>query len=208
MLRTHIEAGDAVGRETEQLIRSGHLVSDDLVNELVKERLTDPDCGGGLILDGYPRTLNQAGVLLELLRTYGFRPVVVHLMVDRERIVRRLSGRRICPVCGTLYSLKTNPPKVPGICDLDGAQLITREDDRESVIRERLAEYETQTRPLLDYFRQEGVPVFEIKGSSATPDDISNRICGELRAAGLTSAGLTSDGVEANVIASDAGVRQ
>ncbi len=199
MLRVHIEAGDAVGRETEQLIRGGHLVSDDLVNEMVKERLSGQDCGDGLILDGYPRTLNQAGVLLALLRAYGFRPVVVHLMVDRERIVRRLSGRRICPVCGTLYSLKTNPPKVPGICDLDGAQLITREDDRESVIRERLAEYETQTQPLLEYFRAEGVPVFEIKGSSATPDDISNRICGELRAAGLTR--------EANVVASD-GVRQ
>ncbi|MBV8896986.1 MAG: hypothetical protein JO051_10780, partial [Acidobacteriaceae bacterium] len=106
-------------------------------------------------------------------------------------------------VCGTLYSLKTNPPKVSGICDLDGAQLVTREDDRESVIRERLAQYETQTRPLLDYFRQEGVPVFEVGGASATPEQISHRICGELRA-----AGVTVDRMEANAGASDTGVRK
>jgi adenylate kinase len=125
------------------------------------------------------------------------------LVVDRERIVRRLSGRRICPVCGTLYSLKTNPPKIPGVCDLDGAQLVTRDDDRESVIRERLAEYDAQTRPLLDFFRQEGVPVFEINGASATPDQVCDRICSALRA-----AGFTVDRAEANVVASDAGVRE
>ncbi|MBV8895015.1 MAG: nucleoside monophosphate kinase, partial [Acidobacteriaceae bacterium] len=146
MLRRHIEAGDAIGQDSQGLIRAGRLVPDEMVNQLVKERLAEADCQAGLILDGYPRTLNQAKVLLDLLGTYGFRPAVVHLVVDRERIVRRLSGRRICPVCGTLYSLKTNPPKVSGICDLDGAQLVTREDDRESVIRERLAQYETQTR--------------------------------------------------------------
>lgn len=203
MLRRHIETGDEIGLESHQLIRAGKLVPDEMVNELVKLRLADVDCCDGLILDGYPRTLNQAEVLLDLLASYGFRPAVVHLVVDRERIVRRLSGRRICPVCGTLYSLKTNPPKVAGICDLDGTELVTRDDDRESVIRERLAEYETQTRPLLDYFRREGVPVFEVGGAGATPDEISNRICGELRA-----AGLSMNRAEANVVASDTGVRK
>jgi adenylate kinase len=147
MLRSHIEAGDRLGVDSQQLIKAGKLVPDEAVNHLVKERLAHPDCRNGMILDGYPRTLNQARVLLDLVTTYGFRPVVVHLVVDNERIVRRWSGRRICPVCGTLYSLKTNPPKVAGICDLDGVQLVTREDDRESVIRERLSQYETQTRP-------------------------------------------------------------
>jgi adenylate kinase len=199
MLREHIELGDDIGIESERLIKAGKLVPDEIVNRIVEKRLADHDCCDGLILDGYPRTLNQAEVLLDLLKTYGFRPAVVHLVVDRERIVRRLSGRRICPVCGTLYSLKTNPPKVPGICDLDGAQLVTRPDDQESVIRERLAEYETQTRPLLDYFRREGVPVFEIGGASATPEQISEKICTELRAAGLARD------AEA-VAASDAGV--
>ena len=203
MLRHHIEARDEIGRESERLIKAGKLVPDEIANQLVERRLGEADCQGGMILDGYPRTLNQAKVLLDLLATYGFRPAVVHLVVDRERIVRRLSGRRICPVCGTLYSLKTNPPKVPGICDLDGAQLVTRPDDREEVIRERLVQYETQTRPLLDYFRQEGVPVIEVGGASKTPEQISTEICEELRA-----AGFAHERAEGPVTASEAGVRK
>ena len=204
MLRTHIEVGDSVGRNSETLIKAGKLVPDELVNELVKERLAQADCRGGVILDGYPRTLNQARVLLDLTTSYGFRPVVVHLVVDYERIVARLSGRRICPVCGTLYSLTTNPPKVPGICDLDGAKLVTREDDRESVIRERLDQYESQTRPLLEFFRQAGVAVFEIGGVGSTPEQISNQICKELGAAGLARNRTEVE----DEMASDAGVRK
>ena len=203
MLRTHIEARDEIGRESERLIKAGKLVPDETVNKLVENRLSQADTHDGMILDGYPRTLNQARVLLDLLGTYGFRPAVVHLVVDRERIVRRLSGRRICPVCGTLDSLKTNPPKVPGICDLDGAQLVTRPDDREEVIRERLAEYETQTRPLLDYFRQRGVPVIEVGGASKTPEQISTEICQELRA-----AGFARERAETRMAASDVGGRK
>ncbi len=186
MLRTHIEAGDAIGRNTERLIRSGKLVSDELVNDLVQERLAQSDCRSGVILDGYPRTLNQAGVLIGFMERFGFRPAVVYLMVDYEKIVARLSGRRQCPVCGTLYSLKTNPPKISGICDLDGAALVTREDDRESVIRQRLQEYDSQTRPILNYFRQAGVPMFEINGAGRPPHEISQQICGSLKSSGLT----------------------
>lgn len=192
-----------MGRDSEGLIKAGKLVPDELVNELVEQRLAAVDCRSGMILDGYPRTLNQAKALLDLIGNYGFRPVVVHLVVVYERIIARLSGRRICPVCGTLYSLTTNPPKVAGICDLDGAKLVTREDDRESVIRERLDQYESQTRPLLDYFRQVGVPVFEIGGAGATPEQISNQICDKLR-----TAGLARDRAEAEVVvASDLGIR-
>ncbi|MBV9036244.1 MAG: nucleoside monophosphate kinase [Acidobacteriaceae bacterium] len=185
MLRSHIQAGDSIGNQAQALIKSGRLVPDEMVNELVKQRLQDSDCQAGIILDGYPRTTNQAQVLLGFMQSFGYQAAVVYLMVDYEVIVARLSGRRQCPVCGTLYNMKTNPPKVPGICDLEGAKLVTREDDRESVIRERLNQYEVQTRPLLDFFRQAGVPMLEIKAADASPEEISQEICRSLHSAGL-----------------------
>ena len=188
MLRVHINAGDEIGLHVQQGMKAGKLVSDELVNDLVRNRLREPDCRGGVILDGYPRTVGQAGVLLSLAERCGFRPAVVHLLVDYGRIVARLSGRRQCPVCGTLYSVKTHPPKVPGICDLEGAALVTREDDKESVIRERLNEYDLQTRPLLDFFRASGVPMIETQGASKPPEEIVRAISESLSAAGLIPA--------------------
>ncbi len=188
MLRTHIASKDEIGRTAEQLIKAGKLVPDDLVNQLVEQRLQAPDARAGMILDGYPRTLKQARVLLDLLSASGFRPVVIHLVVDHEKIVARLSGRRQCPVCGTLYSLTTNPPRVPGVCDLDGAALVTREDDQESVIRERLHEYDSQTVPILNFFRKANVPMLEIGGGDATPDQIMQRVCNSLAKTGLVSS--------------------
>ena len=164
MLRMHIGQRDEIGRQAQALIKAGKLVPNELVNQLVEQRLAEPDASNGIILDGYPRTLNQAGVLLELLKKEGFGVAVLHLMVDYEKIVARLSGRRQCPHCGTLYSLTTNPPRVAGICDLDGAALVTRDDDQEAVIRERLLEYDRQTVPILNFMRQSGVPLFEIEG--------------------------------------------
>lgn len=187
MLRTHIGAGDEIGRETQGLLKTGNLVPDEVVNNLVDSRLSQPDSRLGIILDGYPRTVNQAEFLLGLVASDGFRPAVVHLVVDYEKIVARLSGRRQCPVCGTLYSLRTNPPKLAGICDLDGATLVTREDDREPVIRERLREYDSQTLPILNFFREAGVPMFEIDGGGASPQQIMRKICNELAARGLIS---------------------
>lgn len=185
MLREHITAGDEIGLRAGRLIKAGKLVRDELVNDLVKVRIAQPDTRSGMILDGYPRTLNQAGVLLKMLEPYGFRPAVIHLLVDYEKIVARLSGRRQCPVCGTLYSLKTNPPKVPGICDLDGAKLVTREDDREEVIRERLREYDSQTLPILNFFRAAGVPMIEVGAADVTPEEIVEKVLAELTGAGL-----------------------
>lgn len=192
MLRTHIGDGDEIGIQAEKLIKAGKLVPDELVNQLVDRRLKERDCKSGVILDGYPRTRNQAGVLLQMLPLHRLRPAVVHLVVDYDRIVARLSGRRQCPVCGTLYSLKTNPPKVAGICDLDGAKLVTREDDRESVIRERLREYDVQTVPILNYFREASVPVFEISGAGATPQQIMQRICDTLAGSGFVPGGIAA----------------
>ncbi|HLH05320.1 MAG TPA: nucleoside monophosphate kinase [Bryobacteraceae bacterium] len=186
MLRAHISLHDEIGAQSEGLIKSGKLVPDELVNRLVEERLARPDAKQhGAILDGYPRTQNQAAVLLELLKTGGYRAVVVHLVVDYERIVARLGGRRQCPVCGTLYSLTTNPPRVPGHCDREGAVLVTREDDRESVIRERLAEYDRQTVPVLNFFRDAAVPRIDVEAGDAAPEEIVERICGSLEQEGL-----------------------
>jgi adenylate kinase len=152
---------------------------------LVEARVAEPDARGGIILDGYPRTVNQAAVLLQLTERLHLRPFVVHLVVDYETIVARLSGRRQCPVCGTLYNLVTHPPRVPGTCDLEGATLVTREDDRESVIRERLNQYDMQTRPLIRYFREAGVSIFEIDGGAGAPDQVSRQICDSFVSAGL-----------------------
>jgi adenylate kinase len=191
MLRGHVAAGDGIGKEAQRLIKAGKLVPDEMVNILVRHRLLEPDCRAGMILDGYPRTVNQAKVLLELMEEDGFRPSVVHLVVDYEKIVARLSGRRQCPVCGTLYSLTTNPPKVAGICDRDGGTLVTREDDREAVIRERLHEYDVQTVPILNFFRESGVPLFEVDAGEASPDTVRQRVCSQLLEAGVirTAAG-------------------
>jgi adenylate kinase len=188
MLRAHISAGDDVGRQSQQLLRAGRLVSDELVNELVRERLLEPDGRSGILLDGYPRTLNQAKALLDLAAEDGFRPIVVHLGVDYAKTVARLSGRRQCPVCGTLYSLKTNPPKVEGVCDLDGTALITREDDRETVIQERLREYDSLTLPILKFFREAGVPAIEVNAGEASPEEIRQQICQGLAEAGVAGA--------------------
>lgn len=196
MLRQHIQAGDTIGQESGGLLKSGKLVPDELANQLVEERLAQPDCCAGIILDGYPRTLNQAQTLLGFMGRFHYWPAVVHLVVDYEKLVARLSGRRQCPVCGTLYSLTTNPPRVAGICDLDGATLVTREDDRESVIRERLIQYEVQTRPILNFFKEAGVPLFEVQAAEAKPDQIANEINHWLRSQGLTDdAGATASNV-------------
>ena len=176
MLRAHISAGDDLGRKAETLIKAGKLVPDEMVNQLVEERILKPDCKDGLILDGYPRTVKQAEVLLKIMKRDGFWPAVVHLMVDYEKIVARLSGRRQCPVCGTIYSLTSNSPEVAGKCDLDGTVLVTREDDKESVIRERLREYDSQTLPILSFFKGAGVSLFEINGGEDSPQRILERI--------------------------------
>lgn len=177
MLRERIQVPDALGQEVAAVMHAGMLVSDDLVNRLVEDRIRREDAAEAFILDGYPRTLFQAEVLGGMLQARGVRPVVVHLKVDYNEIIRRLSGRRQCPLCGTLYNLSTNPPKVDETCDLDGTGLVTRPDDAEAVIRQRLEEYEFQTRPLLDFFKSSGYPVHEVDGSRRPKQVIAREIC-------------------------------
>jgi adenylate kinase len=176
MLRDHIQRGDAIGTAIEALMKAGSLVPDELVNTLVRQRLSEPDCANGFILDGYPRTRQQAEVLMAFLKESGRDEVVIHLVVDYNIIIERISGRRVCPKCGTLYNSSSRPSRVPGICDLDGETLVIREDDREEVVRERLEAYEKQTRPLIDFFRSAGHRLIEVDASHGTPEMIFGKI--------------------------------
>jgi adenylate kinase len=158
-------------------MQSGSLVRDEVVNQLVEERLAEADARAGFILDGYPRTLAQAEHLTGWLDSHGIREVVIHLIVDYNIIVARLTGRRQCPRCGTLYNIYSTPPRVEGVCDLDGEKLVIRDDDREDVIRQRLAAYQTQTQPLIDYFREKGRRLHEIDAGHLGPDDLAYKVC-------------------------------
>jgi adenylate kinase len=180
MLRERVRRGAAEG-VVQATMQAGSLVADDVVNNLVVERLAQPDAAKGFILDGYPRTRMQAENLTGWLRERGAGAVVIHLAVDYNKIIARLTGRRQCPRCGTLYNIVSQPPKQTGLCDLDGETLVVRDDDRESVIRERLESYERQTRPVLEYYRGAGAPVVEVDGSAAGPEEVAQRICQALK---------------------------
>jgi adenylate kinase len=180
MLRGRIANEEDLGQQATRLMQAGRLVPDEVVNRLVRERIARPDCRRGLILDGYPRTIAQAEVLEGWLVEYGLETVVIHLKVDYTMIIERITGRRQCPVCGSLYSLTSNPPKMSGVCDLDGARLVIRDDDRETVVRERLEAYDRQTRPLVEYFAASGHTFHEVDGGAAQPQAIMGRIRGLL----------------------------
>ncbi len=176
MLRDHMRRGDAIGLSVTDRMRAGSLVSDELVNELVRERISEPDCDNGFILDGYPRTPAQAEEMLRLVAERGAEEVVIHLVVDYNVIISRMTGRRVCPKCGTLYNSVSRPPKIEGICDLDGTALVVREDDREDVVRRRLAEYERQTQPLIDFFRRSSRRLIEVDASHDKPEAVFRKI--------------------------------
>lgn len=177
MLREHVQAQDELGIEIAAVMKSGQLVGDDLANRLVETRLERPDVEAGLILDGYPRTVQQAAWMSKLLDRKDFRPVVAHLKVDYNKIVARLSGRRVCPQCGALYSLAFNPPRVSELCDNDGSRLMIRDDDREEIIRRRLEAYDRQTLPVLGYIRDAGISYHEVEATDGAPARIAQRIC-------------------------------
>ena len=197
MLRAHVQAQDELGRKIAAIMQSGGLVSDELVNELVERRIAQPDCESGFILDGYPRTIPQALILEDMLDRKGFRPVVVYLKVDYNKVIARLSGRRLCPQCGSLYSRSTNAPAVSQVCDYDGAILMVRDDDRPEVIRQRLEAYEQQTFPVIDHCRQAGVTLFEVDGTSGSPQVIALRIIALLEGVMASGEPASSEPVSA-----------
>ena len=158
MIRAECKAGTALGRMACSIMSNGGLVSDETVNEIVASRIARPDCAGGFLLDGYPRTVAQASYLAGLLRQRQLpAPTVIHLDVADEIVVGRLTARRQCPQCKHIYNLLPLPPHEEGICDADGAALITRDDDKESVIRHRLEAYEELTGPILKWYGPEVV---------------------------------------------------
>src|ERR1700722_16476130 len=177
MLRERIAQGTELGQRVAAKMHAGVLVLDDTVNEMGASRLAERDAADGFILDGYPRTTPQAHFLSDWLDEREIREVVIHLAVDYNSIIARLTGRRQCPLCGTLYNIGTRPPKVEGVCDLDGTRLVIRNDDREEVIRERLSAYERQTRPVLEFYRQAGRELLEVDASSHPPEVVFENIC-------------------------------
>jgi len=175
MFREHVSRGTPLGLRAKPIMERGELVPDDLVLSMVEDRISRPDCADGFILDGFPRTLPQAEKLDEILRRrFKVEPLVVHFVVDKNQLMRRLTGRRVCGIGGEIYNIYDHPPKVPGRCDRDGGELIQRPDDREEVIAERLAAYERQTRPLVDYYRQRGV-LKDVDGM-ATPQAVTKNV--------------------------------
>lgn len=152
-IRSEIEKGSELGLKVNDIIKSGNLVSDEIVLELIKERLSKPDCENGFILDGFPRTIPQAEGLYEL----GYDiDVALNIDLADEVIIERLSGRRECPKCHAIFHVTSNPPKTEGICDICGDKLTIRPDDKKEVIINRLDVFHKQTEPLIDYYRNKG----------------------------------------------------
>jgi adenylate kinase len=175
MLREAVGRDTQVGRLAKPIMERGDLAPDDIVTAMVEERLSQPDCAGGFVFDGFPRTLPQAVQLDRILERHGFgKPVVIDFQVEPETLVRRLSGRSTCSVGGEIYNVYERPPKVPGICDRDGGKLIQRSDDRPEVVKERLAAYERQTRPLADFYRRQGV--LEVVDASADMEEVGRAL--------------------------------
>jgi adenylate kinase len=165
MFREHVAKGTELGRRAKPIMESGGLVPDDIVLGMLEERVARPDCAEGCVLDGFPRTLAQAERLEEILSLLPLRrAVAVNLAVDEEMVVRRIVSRRTCTKCGAIYSTEAKMPRVAGQCDACGSQIIQRPDDREDVVRQRLAAYEQQTRPLIEFYRRRG-QLLELDGS-------------------------------------------
>jgi adenylate kinase len=179
MFREHVSRGTPLGLRAKPIMERGELVPDDLVLSMVEDRISRPDTADGFILDGFPRTVPQAEKLDEIVRRrFKTEPLVVHFVVDKNQLMRRLTGRRVCGIGGEIYNIYDHPPKVPGRCDRDGGELTQRPDDREEVIAERLAAYERQTRPLVDYYRQQGV-LKDVDGMAA-PEAVTKNVLGLL----------------------------
>jgi adenylate kinase len=158
MLREALAAGSPLGQDAKRYMDQGTLVPDDVMVGLIAERLGKPDAKRGFILDGFPRTVGQAQALSALLEDLG-QPLtrVIFFDVSEGELLRRLTGRRVCRSCGRTYHMVSAPPARAGVCDHCGGELYQRPDDSEATVRNRLRVYETQTAPLLDYYRRAGV---------------------------------------------------
>jgi adenylate kinase len=167
MLRAEIAARTPLGLEAQSIIATGSLVPDALVNRILTSRISQPDCASGFMLDGYPRTVEQAEYLDSVLATRSLPlPIVIHLDVPTDVLVGRMISRRQCSKCGQMFNILSKRPKVAGRCDYDGAPLMVRKDDREEIIRARLRTYDDITRPVLSHYP--GDRYFQISGDRST----------------------------------------
>lgn len=158
MLRAAVKAGTEMGLKAKACMAEGALVPDEVVIGIVADRLQESDCSKGFILDGFPRTVPQADALKTTLAGLNKEiQAVISIEVDTEALVARLTGRRTCRACGQGFHLSFDPPKVVGLCDACGGELYQREDDQEETIRNRMAVYQQQTAPLVDYYQQDGL---------------------------------------------------
>lgn len=178
MLRAAVKAGTALGLEAKKVMDSGGLVSDDLIINLVKERIALPDCGQGFLFDGFPRTLPQA----DAMKAAGVKlDYVLEIDVPFDAIIERMSGRRSHTASGRTYHVKYNPPKIDGKDDLTGEALIQRDDDKEETVRKRLEVYSAQTRPLVAYYSDWAkaepakAPAYRAISGMGSVDDITQR---------------------------------
>jgi adenylate kinase len=187
MFRDHKARGTELGKKIQAVMDAGGLVTDDITNAMVDERLSRPDVAKGLILDGYPRTTAQAEHLERVLRSRG-RSVhrVVSYEVPTELVVDRIGGRRSCPTCGAVYHVTASPPRHPGRCDRDTAELVQRDDDRPENVKNRMQEYASKTEPLKRFYEERGL-LTEIDGVG-TPEAILAATGAALRAEGGAAA--------------------
>lgn len=178
MLRAAVKAGTPLGLQAKAVMASGGLVSDELIINLVKERIGQSDCASGFLFDGFPRTLPQA----DAMKVAGVKlDFVLEIDVPFEAIIDRMSGRRSHPASGRIYHIKFNPPKADGLDDVTGEPLVQREDDKEETVRKRLEVYDAQTRPLVDYYshwaksQPSAAPKYRVISGVGSVDDITSR---------------------------------
>ena len=168
LLRSNVDSGTDLGKQAQALMDRGELVPDDLVNQMVAQRLREPDTASGYMLDGFPRTLGQADWLdAHLSAQPGTLPVVaISIQVSYNQLLRRITGRRMCPVCKTIYNVYLQPPRVDEVCDKDGTKLVRRSDDTEEVFEERMRAYDSLTAPVVEHYRSLG-RFAEVNGEQA-----------------------------------------
>jgi adenylate kinase len=175
MLRETARKQTPLGLAAQVRMDRGELVSDEVVSAIAAERIARPDCASGFILDGFPRTIGQAEFLDALLGEQGRgKPLVLYIQVNSGSLLKRLGGRRICPVCGRIYNIYFNPPQNDELCDVHGTKLVRRADDNDEAILHRLESYTTLTRPLIEYYRERQV-LADVDGDRA-PDEVTRDV--------------------------------
>lgn len=179
IFRENLAAETKLGKQASDYLARGELVPDDLTIAMIRSRLARPDCERGAILDGFPRTPNQANALDEILVEMGARVgAVLYIKVDEQILIQRLSGRWMCREAGHIYHLMFNPPKQPGVCDVDGSQLYQRGDDSAETVANRIKVYLRQTAPLIEHYRKRG-EIIEIDGSQPI-EEVSRQVLAAL----------------------------